>query len=328
MTMHDTPAPATTPTPLVAYLDGLVDQLRQHVAAAVQDGVEDSIHQARVATRRLKAASDLLRPILPNRSRQRWNRLLRRIRQRLGALRDIDVMLGHVAELSTDASSAGGEWLRARLGEDRAALLTAAQAAKVFSRLDERLSVWQRLRVQIDRHADAIDPLISASLHQQIADFATRAAGLEAPAAGADPHAVRIAGKALRYTVEMGVVQGHPLDESIARTFKKMQDALGLWHDYVVLADQAMTRATEEMLAHHDGVALRGVLALGIEASERADGRLDKFRNLWREDGPAVVQAIEQAFPLSRAVDVTATPSQTDPDHSGSAAPEAMDGPH
>ena len=56
--------------PLLAYLDGLVEQLQKDTPKALRAFDADAIHDARVATRRLRAATDLLAPILHERQLQ------------------------------------------------------------------------------------------------------------------------------------------------------------------------------------------------------------------------------------------------------------------
>src|SRR5678815_3267265 len=61
---------AATPPPdypLLAYVDSLLEQLQANVPKALKDWDEDGIHQARVSTRRLKPALDLLKPLLSKR---------------------------------------------------------------------------------------------------------------------------------------------------------------------------------------------------------------------------------------------------------------------
>ena len=60
---------------------------------------------------------------------------------------------------------------------------------------------------------------------------------------------MRIAGKALRYTLEMAVVEGHTLPGPVLKAFKRMQACLGLWHDYVVLTEAALRASLEPLAA-------------------------------------------------------------------------------
>ena len=101
-----------------------------------------------------------------------------------------------------------------------------------------RLGTWWGLREEVEEAREATDSLLAESLHAQLDSFAEQADRLTAtPAAGLrrfarqDPHAVRIAGKSFRYTLEMAGVQGHKLPAGIMKSFKRMQEALGMWHD-------------------------------------------------------------------------------------------------
>src|SRR5688572_12268564 len=118
-------APATIDPPpaLAAFLDRRVAELRELVPKAVRSGDVTAIHQARVTTRRLKAALDLLEPLLPEQSRRRFARTLRRLRRTLGPSRDVDVMLGHLPDLRpTRGPCDAVDWLQQRLTERRGEL--------------------------------------------------------------------------------------------------------------------------------------------------------------------------------------------------------------
>src|SRR6476661_8132802 len=95
------PAPPPPPTdpPLLQHIDRLMEQLHAQVPKALHAWEVDGIHQARVATRRLKAALDLAGPVVGKKRRKPLARVLRKLRRRLGPLRDTDVMLEHLEEL-------------------------------------------------------------------------------------------------------------------------------------------------------------------------------------------------------------------------------------
>ena len=95
-----TPAKAAEPEfPLLGHLDRLMEGMRARVPAALKEWDVEGIHQARVATRRMKAAVDLMRPVLGRRARRPFGKVTRNLRRRLGPLRDADVMLEHLREL-------------------------------------------------------------------------------------------------------------------------------------------------------------------------------------------------------------------------------------
>jgi hypothetical protein len=100
-----------------------------------------------------------------------------------------------------------------------------------------------------------------------------------------DPHALRIAGKLLRYTFEMLRCTSDKPPAAVVRTFKRMQDALGEWHDHVVLAEWVMRLSLRELLAHHDPTMQAKALALSAFALTRSNRELRKFMTLWERRG-------------------------------------------
>src|SRR5690242_18171024 len=115
------PAPRDTMRPmprndadfgLLRHLDELLDELHDNVPKAIKDFDADGIHDARVATRRLKAAMGLLEPVLSNNHRKSFEKVLKKLRRRLGPLRDLDVMIENLAKLeSKPAHAAAATWL-------------------------------------------------------------------------------------------------------------------------------------------------------------------------------------------------------------------------
>ena len=108
---------------------------------------------------------------------------------------------------------------------------------------------------------------------------------------------------------------GHPIDKKILKIFKKMQDALGLWHDYVVLAERAMKESADAMLAHHDVKQQQNILSVTNLILRRSETQLRRFAELWSAHGQEVQDAIHAAFPAQPA---NVTAPQTDHDPSGS----------
>ena len=101
------------------------------------------------------------------------------------------------------------------------------------ARVLSRLGTWWGLREEVDEAREAADSLLAESLHVQLDSFAEQADKLVAGPGGnddparQDPHAVRIAGKSFRYTLEMAAVQGHKLPAGVMGSFK--EDAGGHW---------------------------------------------------------------------------------------------------
>jgi CHAD domain-containing protein len=288
-------AAADTKLPLLKYLDELVEELRKHVADAVSGEDEDAVHDARVATRRLRAATKLLEPILSARCRKPFDKITRCLRKQLGPLRDTDVMLEHLKDLpATHLQDARG-WLKNRLDERRSDAVGKAKKEAPPARILAKLGSWWGLQREILDAPEQIDGLLRQSVHLQLDAFAERANDRD----HGDPHALRIAGKSLRYTLEMAREHGVKIPAAVLRTFKRMQTLLGLWHDYVVLAQCTLDEVVDCDLALHDLKLADQVVSLARISLRKAERELKKMSDLWSQRGEELCMQIRQAFPLS-----------------------------
>ena len=339
------PEPASA---LCDYMDELVESLRKLVPAALKEFDQVSIHHARVATRRLKAAIDLLKPVLSDDHRRPFAKAGRQLRRRLGPLRDLDVMIDHLKKIQRRATHrTAAQWLERRLTEARAAAREDSKSAQSPSDVLARMGSWWGLREEVLDAGDQARALLADALHLQLDAFAEQADLLakKDPAIKQDPHQVRIAGKALRYTLEMAKCEGHAIPGGVAKAFKRMQDALGSWHDFVVLTERAICESLDALLAHHDMQLQRQVLDLSRWTLGSARKELDRFSALWAQEGPDLLKTIREAVPLAKPgsavekiaeaekvgdVDIVTnaepvTEPKTDPDPSGSDAVPAAE---
>ncbi|MGD0768064.1 MAG: CHAD domain-containing protein [Tepidisphaeraceae bacterium] len=291
--------------PLLKYVDSLVESLRKLIPSAVTGEDDDAVHDARVATRRLKAASDLVKGVVSGRSRRPFNRVGKLLRRQLGPLRDLDVMLEHLGQFKQPKYQPAIQWVRERLGELRQEAVRRAGRNAPPARMLARLGTWWGLRHEIEIAHDSIGQLLSQSVHLQLDAFVEQADDLVGDRPS-DPHPLRIAGKSLRYTLEMARQHGNRLPRSVVSLFKRMQTALGLWHDYVVLAERIMRESVECDLALHNPrlqVELLGVVQFCLRRSE---SQLKKMAGLWKTRGQPLTQTIRQAFPLTEHVEAPA----------------------
>jgi CHAD domain-containing protein len=293
-----------------------VDELRNNVPKALKAWDEEAIHQARVATRRLKAALELTKPVLSNEQRKPFSQVLRRLRRRLGPLRDLDVMIGHLKAMSRlKTHHRAVAWLLDRLERARIAARNEAEQQSSPGRVLARLGTWWGVREEVSSAREAIDTLLAEGLHLQLDSFAEQANHLVAGSGPYqarakaeepnDPHQLRIAGKSLRYTLEMAEVEGHDLPRKVMKAFKHMQESLGQWHDFVVLSERAMQESLAALLPHHDAVLQTEILDLAKALLRRSTKHLAEFAALWTQRGEELSAAIRTHFPLSRPVVAT-----------------------
>lgn len=226
----------------VALLRQRLVSLLQAMPAA-QAGDETSVHQARVASRRLREALPVLGARADEHALDRVQRRVRRITRALGPVRELDVTLSLLAELEEK----GAAPVRA-IARVRAAVIEERQQRRLemLSELTPaRLNKLRKRLVQVatpDTH-----PVIDRNARTEaIAQSALRARNLKAAidrAGGiylADRlHRVRIEAKKLRYALEIQreLTRRRPM-AGIGR-LKRQQDLLGRVHDLEILIDRA-----------------------------------------------------------------------------------------
>ena len=297
----------------LTYLDDQIEAIRGHLPAALHEFDQTAIHQSRVGTRRLKAGFDILEPLLADLNADGLAKAGKGLRRRLGPLRDLDVMIDHLAEAALPPRSDEAiAWVRQHFETARAdarseGALGPKKAAKLMAKFDD----WWRVRHGLEQHAEAIQPLLVDALHTRFnafADLADRVAGVVESPADAPPidvHELRIDGKAVRYAFEIAAAHGLPIPKKVAKTFKAMQDSLGDWHDEVVLAERILRAVLDTELALHRPPLASAVLDVARAYLHRSEKSLAKFGMQWRRSGGSLRSTLAERVPLT--VDV-ATP--------------------
>lgn len=275
------------------YLDQQVQAIRTHLPRAISAFDVTAVHQSRVATRRIKAGCELLN--LRSDALDRFARSMRDLRRLLGPIRDADVMIDHLNQLDLSTDCAAGvafvhdvlESGRAHARQHLARALDHADALRITS-------AWTVLRPQVDRLAGRVKPRLTRRLDELLRTF-SGGAGKVTRRVNVDVHQVRIDGKALRYTLEIADLAGMKVAADLARTFKQIQDHLGLWHDLVALSHRAVVASAEHELSLHRPAVQASTASLVRELIDHSERELDAFRLLWRKQGPAVSRAIRAA---------------------------------
>jgi len=228
--------------------------IRQRVTAlgralpAAREGDVTSLHQARVATRRLRAALPL---IASSRKVDKLARPVRRLTRALGPVRELDVALLILDDLETaeEVPRAAIQRLRTAIAEERQRL-----HAELRHRLEEfdveklrKRTIAAARKEEARASKRAGDPERAATARARTARRAGRlevaidnAAGLYLPDR---LHDVRIAVKKLRYMMELVQSMSGSRATARIRTLKSAQDLLGRMHDLEVLI--ARTRSLQ-----------------------------------------------------------------------------------
>jgi CHAD domain-containing protein len=223
----------------------------RHLDAA-RAGEPEAVHQARVATRRLRASLPL---VTSGARRQKLEHRVRRLTRALGPLRELDVALAMLAELhrAGQISDAALAVLQQSVAEDRRGVL-----ANVLRRIEpSKIEKLRKKTVAAARHDEERGgpgaPAYASAARLRAARRAERlGAVVERASAMYLPdrlHDIRIATKKLRYTLEVLQPSGRGSKRSLRTRagqialLKQVQDLLGRIHDLEVLI--ARTRAVQ-----------------------------------------------------------------------------------
>ncbi len=228
----------TPRTLLQRHLDGLLGHL-----PAVFDGDVEGVHQARIATRRLREVLPLaIDPLDPG--------LLGRVKEagrQLGRARDIDVMVELLADVGDRALSTAGvaararQTLRARQQTERRGMVKGLEQLELeelgrYLAAGRRWLPWAAHPAGIAWSSDWRSPLRAriGARASDVADAVRHATGIYFPNRA---HRARVAIKKLRYAVEVAMDTGVWRHERLLKDLRRVQSTLGAMHDRQVLDD-------------------------------------------------------------------------------------------
>jgi CHAD domain-containing protein len=261
-----------------------VDRLVRHDPIVRLDTDIEGVHQARVATRRLRSDLRTFRSVLDPEPTRLLRDELRWLAGNLGAVRDRDVLLARLHDRAAALSASDGSGLR------RAFETLATERGRAYDELlatlrsDRYLALLDRL---IDEANEppllpgsevaaelALPPLVTGPLRR----LAKQMQGLGDEPADDELHAARIRTKRARYAVEAATPVLGKRARVVAAAAAKLQDVLGEYRDAVAaerwLDDRAReTRSVREAFA-------AGKLA-GLERAEQ-ERALARWRKAWK----------------------------------------------
>jgi CHAD domain-containing protein len=252
-------------SPTAGHRELLIRQRIQTLSRALpgaREGSVTSVHQARVATRRLREALPL---VASGNVRRKLQRRVRRLTRALGVVRELDVVLLLLEEFANSgyASAASVQCLWRAIGDERqrvhADLLRSVERINVDKLARRAIAAAQardaepRATGERAAHARAAIDSRTALRAERLRAAIESAAGMYLPDR---LHEVRIAIKKLRYALEIGVeLQAARPGRTAAarartraaaaaiRALKRTQELLGRLHDLEVLI--ARTRGVQ-----------------------------------------------------------------------------------
>lgn len=264
---------------LLTYLN----VLERHAATLVaneDDGIT-AVHQLRIATRRLSAAQRAFRDLLPRRFSRRLKRKLCRLRRAAADARRLDVLRPDLIKPPAAETPGVQPWV-AELEEERER--AGRRIRRAIARLDRRgFWEWARRRIErlAEKHKGAKEPLFDrareAIVHRldRLYDKGENIDTMDAD----ELHRLRIAGKKLRYTIDLFAncfpeEVGHSLYDRL----KKGLDLLGRAND---LKEQSALLLDRTEKKDRDGNDVAANLALASQLRAEQQATIDQFGEYW-----------------------------------------------
>jgi CHAD domain-containing protein len=211
--------------------------LKRHIPDAVH-GDSHGVHQARVASRRLREAVPVLTSGVRGTKAAKVRRKIRRLTTALGTVRELDVTIQIIDELVADETlpRPALEDVRGRVVMERDArrsvMLKRLEHVNL-PKLDRRLGSVSEVLAATG--SEAWRDALGARLLKRSKALATAMAAAGHMYAPAQLHQVRIAAKQLRYAMELAFDAGVKSASAPVRAVKRAQDTLGRLHDLQVL---------------------------------------------------------------------------------------------
>lgn len=286
---QDSSRPAQDP---LAHLLPVADSFNAAVAKGIEDADPEAVHRMRTGSRRLQALLETtLRESGPaghalEKPARTWLRELKQVRRAAGAVRDLDVQrklledwIGKqmpeqettpVSEASPPAEIKQAEMLDAWLKSERKHLARGMQ--KEIKKRQQALAEGQgTLFTAITRlplgRPRALRPADAVALEEFV-----RATDAMPLLHGENLHDFRKATKKARYVAEAGA-EG---ESNVAKALKRIQDAIGEWHDWLCLGKEtqaALGQDAPELTAAFQGEIERH-FAAALKTTQSIRGRL------------------------------------------------------
>ncbi|MGD1077375.1 MAG: CHAD domain-containing protein [Candidatus Sulfotelmatobacter sp.] len=189
----------------------------------------ESVHAFRTATRRLQT---LLEQLLPERDRNQKKllKMLNRIRRRAGKVRDLDVQLAALRSLKVPQEPRRKTQLMHRLIELR------GKHEKKLRKMLTKDVIWE-LRKRLKRGAKDVRPETSRDVLKVARSMLNEVVRPAGPVNEDVLHQYRTVVKRARYAAEFAPKSAEAVQ--FISQVKRLQDAVGNWHDWLILTQAA-----------------------------------------------------------------------------------------
>lgn len=277
---------------LARLLASLAETVADNVPGTVEDLDTEFLHDLRVAVRRTRSALSQVKDVLPDPPLQAFRGELKWLGDVTGPVRDLDVfLLGFDGLVSQVSPAARGdlEPLRRHLEERREEERKRLRRALRSKRCRQLLRDWSgflaevaegRIENDAPRAARPVASVAAKRIRRTARKLREGGRAIDEASAPEELHSLRIAGKKLRYLLELfrGLLEPGAWARQHA-ALKKLQSVLGDYNDCAV-QEAALARFARELA--EEGGDLSTTLAIG-RLSEHVALRAQKLRGRFHE---------------------------------------------
>ncbi|HVW76597.1 MAG TPA: CHAD domain-containing protein [Alloacidobacterium sp.] len=261
------------------HLRTLTATLRENLEKCVTDPDVDPVHDVRTGTRRVQA---MVEALLRERADEsltgmagKWLRLLKKIRRAAAPVRDLDVhrkLLHKLVKYGSKEEGAGMTTPGSDVTGPSSDVVEAPAAALPTNAVEhqaEHLDAWlhharqhhaanlkqkaKKLLANFDEEAAAFDTALQQGRRTRCRSRSAAVVALESfvrlvnemqQLDAGNLHDFRKGAKKARYIAESAAEDAHAI--AVGKALKKLQDDIGDWHDWLVLADEARAALGDE----------------------------------------------------------------------------------
>src|SRR5580704_8669076 len=204
-------------------------KLEQHLVKLSSKPRAENVHRFRTGTRRLQILLGELSP-KQERSQKKLLKMLAKIRKRAGKVRDLDVQLAALRDLKMPQEPRRKTQLVNHLIE-----LRAGQEKKLRKAVDD--DTVREIRKRLKRASKNFNPEASRDPLAVARGMLERINREDAPITEPLLHQYRILSKRARYAAEFAEPSKEAME--FVAGLKRLQDAVGDWHDWLTLNQTA-----------------------------------------------------------------------------------------
>jgi CHAD domain-containing protein len=234
----DTIESASTHKKLLTVTQRRLEKFVSLFAKVLVSDHSDTIHDGRVWSRRLQEAFRVLFPQPRIGKSRKLVRTLRQVRRALGNCRNTDVTIGLIENKlnSATASTNHKSWnlVKDYLSEKRERQVARAREELAQHDITQFVTRTQSL-LQPEGLQQEPEELLKRSVEEGLAEWNKALREAQENPQVDQIHALRIAGKRLRYRAELLADLGDATAKPRIKALKLLQDKLGDWHDRIIL---------------------------------------------------------------------------------------------